>query len=517
MKMISQAHIVDGYKLDHLSQYVEGTELVYSNMTPRSNSLARVLPEYFDGKMVFFGAQKAIIQLKDLWEDTFFKLPKEDVIGNFARRIKNYVGRDYGDKQIKAMAELHDLGYLPLTIKTLPEGCSVNMGIPTITIKNTLPEFYWLTNYCETYISSSVWHMCNAASLSKEYRKTSERWGSITGADPFWYEIANHCFAARGHRGHYDAIDSGMAHLLFSVGTDTIAAIDGLEMYYKANSDKELVGISVNAFEHATATQRIAYYRENLGFNKNPLDAEEQSIKDICENLYPKGIVSYVSDSEDYYGVISQVAINLKDVILAREEDSNGLCKFVFRPDSSPKTPLEVICGDPDAEDVLENKGTLEILWETFGGTINEKGYKVINPKVGVIYGEALDIELQEKIYKTMEGQGWCVSNLLMGIGSWGFLDRSSRDNFSQALKGTHSIVNGEGISMQKNPKTAANSKKSAKGLLRVEKEGDNYILYDQQTPEQESQGELKTVFEDGALLYETSLAEIRQRVKDSL
>lgn len=486
-------------------------------MTPRSNRLARVLKEYFDGKMIFFGAQKAIIQMKELWDETFFSKEKEEVISKYSRRIKNYVGKDYGDKQIEAMSRLHDLGYLPLSIKTLPEGCSVNMGIPTITIKNTLPEFYWLTNYCETYLSSSVWHMCNSASLSKEYRKTSERWAKVTGADPFWCEIANHCFAARGHRGHYDAIDSGMSHLLFSVGTDTLAAIDGLEDYYKADSDKELVGISVNAFEHATATQRIAYFRDTLGFNSTPLSAEEASIKDICQNLYPSGIVSYVADSEDYYGVISEIASNLKDVILSREEDSNGMCKFVFRPDSSPKTPLEVICGDPDSDNDLELKGTLQILWDIFGGTVNAKGYKVLNPKVGIIYGEALDINLQEKVYSTMEKQGWCVSNLLLGVGSWGFLDRSSRDSFSQALKGTHSIVNGCGVSMQKNPKTAANSKKSAKGLLRVEKEGDKYVLYDQQTPEQESQGELKTVFKDGKLLYETSLAEIRERVKESL
>ncbi len=516
MKVVSQAHIVDGYKLDHISQYVPNTELVYSNMTPRSNRLARVLKDHFDGKMIFFGAQKAILQMKDLWDYTFFSQPKDVVMKQFARRIKNYVGQDYGDKQIEAMGKLHDLGYLPLSIKTLPEGTAVNMGVPTITIKNTLPEFYWLTNYTETYISSSVWHMCNSASLTREYRKTTDRWAKVTGADAFWCEIANHCFAARGHRGHYDAIDSGMGHLLFSVGTDTLAAIDGLEDYYGADSDKEMVGISVNAFEHATATQRIAYYR-NLGFTKTPLEAEKESIRDICENLYPTGIVSYVADSEDYFGIINHVAKELKDVILARKEDSNGLCKFVFRPDSSPKTPLEVIVGDSEAECPLERKGTLQALWEIFGGSVNEKGYRVLNPKVGLIYGEAIDIDLQEKIYATMEQQGWCVSNLLLGVGSWGFLDRSSRDSFSQALKGTHSIVDGEDISMQKNPKTAAESKKSLKGLIRVEFENGQYVAYDQQTAEQEQQGELVEVFRDGIFLQEATLSEIRERVKQAL
>jgi nicotinamide phosphoribosyltransferase len=510
--MIQQTNVVDGYKLGHIEQYINGTDKVYSNMTPRSDRLARCLREYFDGKMVFFGIQKAVKVMKEQWEVSFFSKPKDEVIKKYTRRIKNYVGTDYGDVQIEAMSRLHDLGYLPLEIKSLPEGTLVNMGVPTITITNTHKDFFWLTNYCETYLSCSVWHMCNSASLSREYAKTSRRWGEITGAPELWYGIANHCFAARGHRGQQDAMDSGMGHLLYSVGTDTLWAIDGFEEYYNADSDKELIACSVNAFEHATATQRIAYYR-SLGYTAYPLQAETESLRDVFTRLYPKGIISYVADSEDYYGLISKVAYDLKDEILSREEDSLGLCKVVFRPDSSPKTPLEIIVGDESSDDELEQKGSLQILWDIFGGEVNEKGYKVLNPKVGLLYGEAIDIELQDKIYTSMEKAGWCVSNVLFGVGSWGFLDRSSRDNYSQALKGTHSVVNGQDISMQKNPKTAANSKKSAKGLLRVELEDGEYVLYDQQTPEQEKLGELQTVFKDGKLIKETSLAEIRERI----
>ena len=94
--------------------------------------------------------------------------------------------------------------------------------------------------------------------------------------------------------------------------------------------------------------------------------------------------------------------------------------------------------------------------------------------------------------------QGWCVSNILMGVGSWGFLKNSSRDSYSIAIKGTHSIVDGLPVSMQKNPKTAMNSKKSACGLLRVEKENNEYVLYENQTPEQFETGELKLSFRDG-------------------
>lgn len=515
---IPQTSVVDGYKLGHIEQYIHGTSKVYANMTPRSDKLARVLRQYFDGRMVFFGIEKALIDLQDMWERTFFSQPKDLVVNQYARRIKNYVGSDYGDTQIEAISKLYDLGYLPLQVKALPEGTLVDMGVATITITNTHPEFYWLTNYCETYLSCSVWHMCNAASLSREYYNTSKRWAEVTGAPDFWVDISNHCFAARGHRGAQDAMDSGMGHLLFSVGTDTLWAIDGMEQYYGANSDNELVACSVNAFEHATATQRIAYYRETLGFNKYPLQAETESLRDIVTNLYPKGIVSYVADSEDYYGVLSEVLPAIKDEILARKPDSLGLCKFVARPDSSPKTPLEVIIGDKDAVvGSPEYKGSLQLLWETFGGTLNEKGYKVLNPSVGIIYGEAIDIELHDKIQSEMAKAGWCVSNLLYGVGSWGFLDRSSRDNFSQALKGTHSVVNGKDVSMQKNPKTAVGSKKSAKGLLRIERVDGKLVQYDQQTPEQEQQGLLETVFLDGKLVRRTTLQEIRSLVRSQL
>lgn len=511
---IQQNHIVDGYKLGHSSQYVPKTDLVYSNMTPRDSRLARVIKESFDNKVTYFGISYACQTMKENWNRTFFNKPKDEVINKYSRRIKQYLGSDHGDYQIECMAKLHDLGYLPIQIKSLPEGSFVNMQIPVFTVKNTHPDFFWLVNYLETFLSCTIWPFCNSASLSRQYYNTSLKYGEITGAGDIWLNIANHCFAGRGHRGQEDAMISGMGHLLFSFGTDTLWAIDGMEEYYNADCEQELIACSVNAFEHATATQRIAYY-ESKGFSE--LDAEIESVRDVCNNLYPTGIISYVADSKDYFRFIHQGLKELKDDILKRGEDSLGLCKFVVRPDSSPKTPLEIILGDPESEDPLEKKGSLDILWEIFGGTFNDKGYKVLNPKIGLIYGEAIDIELQEKIYKTMEQQGWCVSNLLLGVGSWGFLDRSSRDSFSFAIKGTHSVVDDESISMQKTPKTAAKSKSSAKGLLRVEEENGNFVLYDQQTGEQETLGCLEVVFEDGKLIKETTLQEIRDRVQSSI
>ena len=518
MKGILQAHVVDGYKLGHISQYVDKTEYVGANLTPRSSKLARAVEKYFDGKMRYVGLQMALKNMINSWEDTFFSKQEDTVIKAYTRRIKNYLGSDHGDDQIDAMRELHKLGYLPIEVKSLAEGSRVDMGVPVFTVKNTDKRFFWLTNYLETYLSCMIWPVCNSASISEEYLKTASRWSTVTGAPDFWVGIACHCFAARGHRGEFDSMISGMGHLAVgNVGTDTLWAIDGMEEYYNADSDKELIGCSVNAFEHATATQRIAYYRKVLGFTEYG-QAEVESLRDIYTNLYKSGIVSYVADSEDYYWLMEHGIKQVKEEILSRTEDSLGLCKAVFRPDSSPKTPLEVIVGDKEAPvGSAEYKGSLELLWENFGGTLNDKGFRVINPMVGLIYGEAIDIDMQEAIYSCMVEQGFCVSNILLGVGSWGFLDRSSRDSFNIAIKGTNSIVDGEEVSMQKTPKTAMGSKKSALGLLRVEKEDGKFVLYDQQTKEQEQQGLLETVFLDGKLVKETSLQEIRDLVKGSL
>lgn len=500
---MSQAHVVDGYKLGHIDQYVKGTEYVMANMTPRDDRLANVIWEHFNGKVVYWGIQYAVEKMADEWYETFFSKPKEEIMTWYARRVKNYLGPDNGDKQIAAMSRLHDLGYLPLKIKSLPEGSRVDMKVPVFTVTNTDPDFFWLVNYMETYLSCTIWPLCNAASLSEQYYNTSIHYAELTGAPIEWLGIANHCFAGRGHRGQEDGMLSGAGHLLFSVGSDTLWAIDFFEQYYHADSDHEMIACSVNAFEHATATQRIAYF-----------GSEVKAVEDALVNIYPKGIVSYVADSNDYYRFISEDLVTLKDLILSREADSLGLCKFVVRPDSSPKTPLEVICGDDEAPlGSPEYLGSLEILGEIFGTTLNSKGYKVLNPKIGLIYGEAITLSMQNEIYSTMMKQGWCVSNILMGVGSWAFLENSSRDSYGFAIKGTNSIVNGEEVSMQKNPKTASSFKKSAKGLLRVEKEGESFVLYDEQTPQQEEGGLLKIVFENGYIPQETTLQEIRNRL----
>lgn len=168
--------------------------------------------------------------------------------------------------------------------------------------------------------------------------------------------------------------------------------------------------------------------------------------------------------------------------------------------------------------------GTLQSLWNIFGGTEVEgsstnpdgskKMYKLIDSHIRVIYGEAISLSMAHKIYSGMEEAGWCVGNVFFGVGSWAFIANSSRDSYGIACKATNSVINGVEVPLQKDPIGTSTFKKSAKGLLRVEIEDGNYVLYDQQTPEQEEDGQLIVVFENSLLKNQQTLKEIQERVK---
>ncbi len=244
------------------------------------------------------------------------------------------------------------------------------------------------------------------------------------------------------------------------------------------------------------------------------LMAEKAFFKKYITEIYPTGICSYVSDTYDFWGVITEVAKFAKQDILARKPDALGNAKVVFRPDSGD--PVEILCGNTESKDENEQKGAVECLWEVFGGTINDKGYKVLDSHVGLIYGDSITLERAQAILKGLEAKGFASCNIVFGIGSYTY-QYITRDTFGMAMKATYGVINGEPRELFKNPKTDSGVKKSAKGLLRVELDNGEYVLYDSQTPEQEQQGELKTVFKDGVQYNIQTLEEIRQRINNSL
>ncbi|AAN55032.1 nicotinate phosphoribosyltransferase [Shewanella oneidensis MR-1] len=480
---------IDGYKVDHRRQYPDNTQVIFSNLTARKSRRG------YTDQMVFFGLQYFIKHyLIDSWNRDFFQQPKEQVICQFSRRINNYLGpNNVGTQHIE---ELHDLGYLPIKIMALPEGSVYPLKVPCLILYNTDERFFWLTNYLETILSANVWGMCTSATTALQYRKIFEAYALETDGDIAFVDWQGHDFSFRGMYGVEAAIMSGAAHLLSFTGTDTIPAIDFLEQYYLADSDKELVGGSVPATEHSVMCA-------------GGMENELETFRRLIEDIYPTGIVSIVSDSWDFWQVMTEFTLALKDRILARDG------KVVFRPDTG--CPVKIICGDPQAPiGSPEYKGAIECLWDVFGGSTTAKGYKLLDSHVGLIYGDSITIERAEAICAGLKAKGFASTNIVFGIGSFTY-QHVTRDTDGYAVKATFAKVDGKDREIFKDPKTDDGTKKSAKGLVAVFKdEQGQFYLKDQASWQDVNNCEFVPVFADGELLTEYSLADIRARLAAS-
>jgi len=480
---------IDGYKVDHRRQYPDNTQVIFSNLTARKSRRG------YTDQMVFFGLQYFIKHfLIDSWNRDFFQQPKEQVIRQFSRRINNYLGpNNVGTQHIE---ELHDLGYLPIKIMALPEGSVYPLKVPCLILYNTDERFFWLTNYLETILSANVWGMCTSATTALQYRKIFEAYALETDGDITFVDWQGHDFSFRGMYGAEAAVMSGAAHLLIFTGTDTIPAIDFLEQYYLADSDKELIGGSVAATEHSVMCA-------------GGMENELETFRRLIEDIYPTGIVSIVSDSWDFWQVMTEFTLALKDRILARDG------KVVFRPDTG--CPVKIICGDPQAPiGSPEYKGAIECLWDVFGGSTTAKGYKALNSHVGLIYGDSITIERAEAICAGLKAKGFASTNIVFGIGSFTY-QHVTRDTDGYAVKATFAKVDGKDREIFKDPKTDDGTKKSAKGLVAVFKdEQGQFYLKDQASWQDVNNCEFVPVFADGELLTEYSLADIRARLAES-
>lgn len=483
---MNSLHLADGYKVDHRNQYPKGTEMVYSNWTPRTSRIPGI------DKVVFFGLQYFIKEyLQKDFDQNFFARPKAEVVREYQNRISAYLGPDaITYEHIEA---LHDLGYLPVEIKALPEGTRVPLRTAMFTMKNTLPEFFWLTNFLETIMSCIIWMPCTSATLSYQYRSILNKYADLTGGDPDFVPFQAHDFSFRGMAGLEAAMMSGAGHLLNFTGTDTIPAIDFLEKYYGARAEETLIGVSVPATEHSVMCMGT--------------ELDEQSTFDrLITEIYPKGIVSIVSDTWDFWKVITEYLPALKAKIITREG------KVVIRPDSGD--PIKIICGDSEAmPDTPEYKGAVACLYEVFGGSITDKGYKQLDEHIGLIYGDSITLERCDEICKQLEAKGFASTNVVFGIGSYTY-QYVTRDTFGFAMKATYGEVNGEGREIFKDPKTDDGIKKSARGLLhlRVDENGE-LAMTDRASRIQEEKGELQTVYKNGVLTKEVTLTEIRERL----
>ena len=485
---------VDMYKLSHKHMYPHGMTSMYSNMTPRSSKHFTFNSSMFDNKVVVFGIQTMVMNLVANWEDNFFSKPLEPILQEYQDVLAACLGVENADTSF--WSDLHELGYLPIFIKALPEGTRCPIGVPVLTITNTDDRFAWLVNYLETYLSTNIWKPITMATNSYEYKRVIKKFNKLTADTIDFIPWQVHDFSARGLGNSEEWSTNSIAHLTSFSGTDTAQAILGARYYYSAHLS---CGGSVPATEHSVQTINI-----NV-INGNKLEAEKHYLNKLLTELYPTGIISVVCDSYNFWGVIEHNLPALKDTILARDG------KLVIRPDSG--VPINVICGSSNSLTVLpdtsfEDLGLLQSLWNIFGGTINYKGYKVLDQHIGIIYGDAITADVYEAILTRMEAMGFSSDNLVVGKGAVGD-QYITRDTFGFAIKATHTVVNGKTINVSKDPKTD-HSKKSAKGLLCVTPE---LKLLDCCTEEQEQSGLLTPVFNNGELFNKTTLEEVRNRL----
>lgn len=545
----------DGYKYGHPAQYPDGTQIVVSNLTPRSTRRGNSTHVVLVGTQYFIKRE-----LIERWNTEFFQKPKGEVIAQFTRYINSYFGPD-NKVGFHHMAALHDLGYLPIKIYALPEGTVYPLRVPCVVIFNTHHDFYWLTNYLETIFSTNIWGICTSATTAKIYKDLLTNYAMATVGDASFVIYQAHDFSFRGMFGAEAAVMSSFGHISVGfVGSDTFPVLKFAEDWYGANVDTELVACSVPATEHSVmcAGAAVAAHATAQVASQEALTIGElETVRRLINVVYPKGIVSVVLDTWDFWKVLDPnggTLAQLKPDIMARDG------KLVVRPDTGD--PIKIVCGEAkpvmclnkdtlvevlaqgysyvwcrgnyyelDAAAELNGdpspfprllaehevtpkiKGAMQCLAETFGTTPSPKGYKLLDSHVGLIYGDSITIQRAAEILNQLWILGFASTNIVFGIGSYTYA-YVTRDTDGYAVKATWVQVNDEPYEIFKDPKTGDGTKKSATGLVAVYKDEKGEFYYkDHATWEELENCELKLIFENGKLVKETTLQEIRAEI----
>jgi nicotinamide phosphoribosyltransferase len=533
---INPIFAIDGYKLGHRAQYPKGTTRIFGNFTPRTNKHFK--SPFFNSKagspLIWAGTQAFLLQwFIDEFKENFFEKPRKEVVEEFKAFCDEYIGPDAVSED--GVEALHKLGFLPLRIKSIPEGSMVMMGTPVLTVINTLPDFYWLVNFFETLMSAELWPVATAATIAFNYKCIGTYWSHITCDNNDHIPYQFHDFSARGDMGMWACTLIGMGHLMNFRGTDSVFARMRVKEQY---SPKGILAQSVNATEHSVMC---------MGQKESEIDTFRRLINEV----YPTGILSIVSDTWDFWKVVTEFLPELKDEIVARQGT------VVIRPDSGD--PVYILCGR-DVVDLSSREhlgevqtiaskdkhvqagavvkyqgeyfdfvdgvltkipehvvaGLISCLWRTFGGTVNKKGYKVLDAHIGAIYGDSITMARAEEIFSRLANKGFASSNVVLGVGSYTY-QYVTRDTFGFAMKATWGVVDGKAREVFKDPATDDGTKKSVKGLVThsVDSSG-HWTFKDQCSEEDEAITDLDTVFLNGTLLNRVDLDTIRSRI-DSL
>lgn len=458
--------LADAYKYSHHKLYPAGTTKVYSYLESRGGKF---------GGTVFYGLQYF---LKEYLSGQAFT---KDDLDSAEETMHRVFGRSdvFDRSKFDYILDTHN-GRLPVKIKAIPEGSSVPSNNVLMTIENTDPECFWLTNFLETLLMQ-IWYPSTVATLSREIKKVvSKAYQATASAESFaGIDFVLNDFGFRGVSSVESAGLGGSAHLINFSGSDNIAGSTFAMSYYKT---KKVHGLSVPATEHSICTM--------LGE-----EGELEVFKNVIRQ-YPTGIVACVSDSYNIFRAAEQYwGTTLKTEVLERDGT------LVIRPDS----------GDP----VLTLLELFNILLDKFGFTVNEKGCKVLPPQVRVIQGDGVNYESICEIYEALKNAEISAENLVLGMGG-ALLQKVDRDTQKYALKCSYAEVNGKNVDVNKRPleldssgKLVESFKGSKAGRLKLTKVGNQFktVPFD----ESDVQDELVTVFENGKITEEYSFEEVKE------
>jgi nicotinamide phosphoribosyltransferase len=405
--------------------------------------------------------------------------------------------------KIEKIKQLWRVGYLPIEIHALPEGTLVPMHVPMFAITNTHPDFAWLPQALESLISAEMWHPMLAATVGHTYRQIVNEFYDRTCDDNIPRARALGAFDFRGEECLQSAVKAGAGWCLSFLNTATVPTIPYLERYYNCDCTKEPVAFGSPSTEHAVMCSNFA------------VDGDEETlIRRLLTEIYPNTSFSCVCDSYDYWNVVNNILPKLRKEIM----EHNGC--FLVRGDSG------------DCVEVVTQ--TVFRLWDLFGGTINSKGYKVLDPHVKAIYGDSITIQRCRRIYEILEENGFACSNVALGVGSFSFqcveedgiLKPFTRDTFSSCIKATYCEIDGKPYPIFKDPKDGG-FKKSQKGCCVVHpllKSGTTrkteigLTYLDERTWEEACNDQynlLTPVFKNSEMLWEQNLQRVRARLHE--
>jgi nicotinamide phosphoribosyltransferase len=538
---INPLYEADSYKIGHKAMLAKGTTREYWTWIPRS---FKYMPKGID-KLVSGGQQLVWRYIHSNFKEHFFDAPIT-VAMKFGEDMSEHLGLPFDASHF---IELHKLGFLPVRIKSLPEGILTKHNIPHMTGINTIDGYAWLGLYLETLVSKLAWQLPTAATIGYKFKQNAVEAVLKTDKENLWFsDFMCHDFHSRGGNP-YTSVAVGIGHSFSNLGGDTINVIPASRYYYDFDENKVPI-YSVVASEHSVTCTGLFYYDRKLrngelddkiqeyysfdlpcdGSVDNPdylTIAEWLNLRDWMK-INTKGIMSCVADTMNLWKYITHVLARLKPEIMSRDG------KIVVRPDSGD--PVDIVCGTHWDESILpiphrdkllpHEKGVIELLWDIFGGTINSQGYKVLDSHIGAIYGDSINLERQTSIYDRLAIKGFAATNIVLGIGSFTYV-MLTRDSAGFAAKGAwfeikekYTDIEGneqykvETFNIYKDPITDDGTKKSLKGFITVyEDEYGGYEVNEESTVEEENSGVLQVIYEDGNFYNQITLEEIRAKL----